>query len=111
MVDVYLGSKSQAIVSCVRSLIQKCNSVAISIAMKINENGAGRITFSRDFPNSSECELSTYDLVLKRCLSILSFLILVSNVEGGTPSFAAAPDAPAILPLVFASASSMICLS
>src|SRR5258706_10464613 len=48
---------------------------------------------------------------LKRSFLILRFLILESSVEGGIPSATAAPDGPAIRPLLFANTSSMISLS
>jgi len=41
-------------------------------------------------------------------LLIFKALILVASVDGGTPSFAAAPDGPETRPLVSVSAFSMI---
>src|SRR5580700_2543134 len=45
---------------------------------------------------------------LNRFLLIFSALILSWRVEGGMPSFAAAPDGPETRPLVSASAASII---
>src|SRR5258706_10647693 len=86
------------------------NSCAISITLKIKmttEKKSLPIGFHRlqSFVEGDNCS------ALNRAFLILRFLILESSVEGGIPSTAAAPDGPAIRPLLFANTSSMISLS
>src|SRR5258708_36451065 len=63
-------------------------------------------------PNCRELtERYYYQSGINLCFLIFSCLIFQSSVDGGLPSFAAAPFGPATFPLHSASAVSMISLS
>jgi hypothetical protein len=89
----------------------KSNCAAISIALKNKETFARYLTIFRDSPSFRDLwKVRSYS-VLNRVFFIRRLLILASKVEGGIPSALAAPDGPAIRPLLFAKTSSMISFS
>src|ERR1700747_1810403 len=70
------------------------------------------MTKIREMPDFRELKGGTYYyLEINLCFLIPSCLILVSSVDGGIPSFAAAPSGPETFPLLSAKAVSIIFLS
>jgi hypothetical protein len=80
--------------------------------LKKNAAFPNYIPVFRDFPGFGDLSVEGSDYsLLNRVFFMRRFLILASSVEGGIPSALAAPDGPAIRPLLFAKTPSMISFS